>query len=191
MKKIYKMVSKGILLFVTGMMMVSCSQDLSYQEAMNKNERKIEDPGKREDAVFLVEAKSNSLLEKKLTEYASVNGYASAIVNLAKKNLNEVKSLAEGVDGLARKEKIAVPEMMDEHDQAKYYEVSRAEREDFDKQFIMTMKHVNDDNIQRFVQMATDAKDDDVRAFAARHLDTFKNRALRLDEVEKELLNTY
>jgi putative membrane protein len=191
MKKFYEGMQKGLLLLLISTVMVSCSQDLSYQEAINKNQRKIEDPAKLDDATFLVETKSNSLLQVRLAELAKTSGYASAIVDLAKKNLADLEEMSEDLDDLARREKVAIPDMMDDHDQANYYEVSKADRQDFDKNFIMIMKQVNEDNIQRFLSMATNAKDADVRAFAARQLDLFRTHAQRMEQVEKDLLNTY
>ena len=81
--------------------------------------------------------------------------------------------------------------MMENDDDNSLHDVSKADREDFDKSFVSTMKQVTDDNIQRFVTMATDARDADVRAFAARHLDIFRTQQQKLEEVEKQLLNTY
>jgi putative membrane protein len=190
MKKIYDVVKRGKM-FLLAICLGACSQDLSYQEAMSKNQRKIEDPAKLDDANFLVEAKSNNLLAVQLIDAATRNGYASSIVNLAKNQQEKITDMTDDIDNLARKEKIAVPDMMDEKDQGSFYEVSKADREDFDKAFVQAMKQVNDDNIQRYVTMATDARDADVRAFAARQLDIFRTHQQKLEEVERQLLNTY
>jgi putative membrane protein len=191
MKKNYRVSGKGYPFLFALCLLAACSQDLSYQEAMNKNQRKIEDPEKLVDANFLVETKSNNLLQVKLTDLAAKSGYASAIVNLAKKQMDQLKDMTEDIDNLARKENITVPDIMDDADQGKFYDVSKSDREDFDKAFVQTLKQINDDNIQRFLAMATDARDADVRAFAARHLDVFRTHSENLAQVEKDLLNTY
>jgi putative membrane protein len=172
-------------------LIASCSQDLTYQEAMNKNRRQIEDPGKLDDATFIVDAQSLNLLEVRLTELATTTGYASAIVDLAKKNLNDHKRMAEEIDDLARRERISIPSEMNEKHEAEYHEVAKADRQDFDKGFIASIKQINDENTQRFLVMATEAKDADVRAFAARKLDMLRTHAQRMEEVERQLLNTY
>jgi putative membrane protein len=191
MKNIYSVLAKGFSFLLAVCLLGACSQDLSYQEAMNKNQRKIEDPEKLVDAKFLVETKSDNLLQVKLTDLAAKSGYASSIVDLAKKQMDHLKDMTEDIDNLARKEKISVPDMMDDADQGKFYEVSKSDREDFDKAFVQTLKQINDDNIQRFLAMATEARDADVRAFAARHLDVFRTHSQSLEEVERTLLNTY
>jgi putative membrane protein len=191
MKTIYSILTRGKLFLSAICLLGACSQDISYQEAMNKNQRKIEDPAKLDDANFLVEAKSNNLLQMKLTDLGSKNGYASTIVALAKDQHARLEELSDDIDNLARKEKIAVPDMMDETDNGSFYEVSKSDREDFDKSFVMEMKRVNNDNIQRYAAMATDAKDADVRAFAARQLDVFRTQQQKLEETERALLNTY
>lgn len=188
MGKIY---SKILMLTLVSIMLASCSQDLTFQEAMNKNQRKIDDPGKLDDAKFLVEAKSFNLLEKKLSQLAATSGYAATVVAMAKKNGKDHDDMDEVIDELARKEKIAVPTVMNETHQADYYKVANADKQDFDKDYINALKEINEENMQRFLTMATEAKDADVRAFAARKLDMLRNQALRMEEVEKQLLNTY
>lgn len=187
MAKLYKV----LMLSLVSIIFVSCSQDLTFQEAMNKNQRKIEDPGRLDDAKFVVEAKSFNLLEKKLSQLAITSGYAATVVAMAKKNSKDYNDLDEVIDELARKEKIAVPTVMNETHQADYYKIANADKEDFDKDYITALREINQENMQRFLTMATEAKDADVRAFAARKLDVLRNQALRMDEVEKQLLNTY
>jgi putative membrane protein len=190
MKKLY-CCQNLLIVVLLAILLSACSQDLSYLEAMRKNERKIEDTGKLEDAKFLVEAKSYNLLESRLTQLATTTGYASKVVELAKRNLNDHEKMEEELDNVARKEKVVLPSEMDETHEASYYEVSKTSREDFDKAFLREMKELNDNIMQKFLVMATEAKDDDVRAFAARKLTMLRTHAERFDEVEKELLNTY
>ena len=102
MNSIYSVISRGKIFLAAICLLGACSQDLSYQEAMDKNQRKIEDPGKLDDAKFLVEAKSNNLLQVKLAELASTKGYASAIVALAKAQHKQLVEMNEDIDDLAR-----------------------------------------------------------------------------------------
>jgi putative membrane protein len=176
----------GVMIFA-----VSCSGDLSYQEAINKNDRKIEDEGKRSDARFLVEAKSFNMLELKLSELASTTGYAASIVDLAKRNRKDFEKMNDEIEKLAAREKIALPESMGDEHQATFFEVSKADRQDFDKEYLLAMKKVNEANLERFLRMATDAKDADVRAFAARKLDMMRMHEQRVSEVDDKLLDTY
>jgi putative membrane protein len=172
-------------------LLVSCSSSLSYREAMNRNARKIHDAGRLDDANFLVDAKSFNMLEMKLAEAAVTNGYASAIVDLARKHLDQLKDMNDDLNKIARKEKIAMPESISEKHQLYLIDVTKADKQDFDKQYIQTIQRINEENKEQYMRMATDGKDADIRAFAARKLDMLKSHADELDEAEKKLMNTY
>jgi putative membrane protein len=192
MKTLYvKSILNSMQLVIVTTILVSCSSSLTYQEAVSKNERKIEDPEMRSDARFLVEAKSFNLLEMRLTENAVTSGYASAIVDLARTQLQELEDMNDDIDELGRKEKIALPTAMSDQHQSNLFQVTSTDRQDFDRDFIMTMKRINDENKEQYLNMATEAKDADVRAFAARKLDMLRNHATHMEEVEKQLMNTY
>jgi putative membrane protein len=191
MKTLYNILIINCLLLLMFIMMASCSNTLTYQEALSKNERRIDDPEKLHDARFLVDAKSFNMLEMKLTENAVTSAYASAVVDLARQSLEDYKDMEDDLETIARKEKIALPTMMDDKHQAFQYEVVNSDREDFDKKFIEMMRKMNEENKEQYLNMATEAKDADIRAFAARKLDLLRAHATRMDEVEKKLMNTY
>lgn len=178
-------------LIVMSALMAACSQSLTYNEALRKNQNKIEDPERLEDARFLVDAKSYNILETKLAEAAITSGYSASVVALGKQNHEEHLEMDKELDQLARKEKIILPAMMDDRHQALFFEVSKSDRKDFDKNFIRILKMVNEENSSKYMRMATDAKDEDVRAFAARKLDMFKSHQIAHETVDQELLKTY
>jgi predicted outer membrane protein len=172
-------------------LMSACSQELSYYEAMSKNQRKVEVPEKLNDAKFLVNAQNYSLLESQLAALAISSGYSAAVVTMSKNSLEVNKEMQENIEDLARKEKIKIPVSVDEKNDKLYQEAVATERSDFDKTYLRMLKSTKEEQIQDFMRMATEAYDDDVRAFAARHLASLKNQQEKLDEVEKELLRTY
>jgi putative membrane protein len=190
MKTLYKTI-QACMIFALTFMAASCSQNLTYHEAMSKNQRKINDPNKLVDANFLVDAKSFSILETKLAELASTTGYASKIVELARKDLDAHKKFTEDLSRVASREKVVLPDNMNDEHQSLYYELVKADREDFDKSYLQLLAKVNQNTSQEFAKMATDAKDEDVRAFAARKLDLLRNQEKSIDDVEDALLNTY
>jgi putative membrane protein len=143
------------------------------------------------DSNFLVDAKSFSLLETKLAELATTTGYASKIVELARRDVDAHKDFAEDISKLASREKIVLPDNMGDQHQSMYYELVKADREEFDKLYLQMLDKVNEDMSQQFERMATGATDGDVRAFAARKLDMLRNQEKTINDVEDELLNTY
>ena len=190
MKTLYN-IKATIIIFLLACIAGSCSQNLTYQEAMNKNQRKIDDPKRLLDANFLVDAKSFSILESKLAELATTTGYASKIVELARKDRDAHSQFSEDLDKLASREKIILPDNMNDQHQSLYYELVKADREDFDKSYLQMLARVNKDVSDQFEKMATDATDGDVRAFAAKKLGLLRDQEKLIDDVEDTLLNTY
>lgn len=178
-------------LIVISALMAACSQSLTYNDALRKNQNKIDDPERMDDARFLVEAKSYNILETKLNEAAMASGYSASVVALAKENHEEYLEMDKELDQLARREKITMPSLMDDRHQALFFEVSKSDRKDFDKNLIRVLKMVNEENSSKYMRMATDALDEDVRAFAARKLDMFKSHQTELETADQELLKTY
>jgi len=191
MKKFYKTIGNVLSIVAVLLLVSSCSRDLTYQEALNKNKRHIDDEEKLDDARFLVDARNLNILEIELCELATTSGYASAIVSLAEKNLKDHLRMEEELKDLAYREQISIPNVMDVNDVDAYNKVYRADRQDFDRNFIAEIKEINARNMQKFLLMATDAKDADVRAYSARKLDMLRTHQQRMEEVERELLNTY
>jgi len=187
MKTLYKLPVIVAMIFV----MVGCSNSLTYQEAMNKNEHKINDAARLNDARFLVASRSFNLLEMKSAELATTAGYASAVVDLARKFLDDHRNMDEDLATLARKEKISLPSSMSDEHQSTYYQISKSDREDFDAAYIKTIQRINEENKEQYMRMATDAQDADIRAFAARKLDMINDHASKLEQVNQKLMNTY
>jgi putative membrane protein len=105
--------------------------------------------------------------------------------------LKDHDRLEDELASLARREKIKLPKEMNEEHEDYVEDVAKADREDFDKEFLTALKKINEETNERFMAMATDAKDADVRAFSARKLDLLKAHAQKMERVEQDLLNTY
>jgi hypothetical protein len=84
-------------------MLLSCSSEVSYKDALQENEGKIEDTKRLDDAKFLVTEKSLNILQRQLIELASSSGYSSAMVNFGKANLSFFDDMGYDVDRMAKK----------------------------------------------------------------------------------------
>ena len=173
------------------MLFTACSSSLTYNEALRKNQNKIEDSEKLADAQFLMEARSYNILATQLAEAAISTGYSSSVVSMAKKNLEHFEDMEKEIKQLARREKVVLPAEMSPDHERLYAEVTSSDRKDFDKTFLRIMDSLNDEANSQYMRMATDANAADIRAFAARKLDLFKTYQAEIETVDKELLNTY
>lgn len=171
--------------------LAACAPSLTYNEALSRNQNKIEDQERLKDATFLVNAKSYNLLATELTEAAMASGYSATVVEFARQNHEEHLEMAKEINKLARQQKIDLPTEMSDAHQVLLSQVSSSGRRDFDRTFIRVLETISEDINEKYNVMATDALNEDVRAFAARKLDMFKSQQSQLELADQELLNTY
>jgi putative membrane protein len=173
------------------MILASCASNLSYQQALEKNRRTLDNMDQVEDAQFLVEAQSFNLLETRINQLAAEKGYSSDLVNYAKRNVVTHKDVEKELAKLSRKTKMKVPsEMKDEHKRI-LDDLTATGRADFDAHFIDVLKDVNSENTQLYEEYSTDAHNGDVRAYAARNLGYLRAHAEQLEEVDDQLMQTH
>lgn len=191
MKNVYVNPLSIALVITAAVVLASCSSNLTYNEAMQRNVSKIEDSEKLEDARFLMDASSYNQLATKMAEAAIESGYSNSLVSMARTNLEEHEDMAREISRLARREKIVLPgELKSEHERI-LAELTATDRREFDRTYIRLLREVAQEDAQKFSTMATAAESEDVRAFAARKLDMFKSHEDGLQTVDAELLQTY
>jgi putative membrane protein len=190
MKDPYKLTA-AMFGLLTALIVSSCSSSLSYNEAIQKNVSRIEDPERHDDAKFLVDAASYNMLATRMAEAAIKSGYSASLVSLARENFKQHEEMGKEIKKLARKEHIVLPaEMSDEH-QRKLAELTSVDRREFDRTYVRLLGDISNDDSEKFSRMATEAKSDEIRAFAARELDIFESHKTQLETVDAELLKTY
>ena len=180
----------AIAITTVGLLSGGCASTLSYQDAMDKNRRSLDNMDQVADAQFLVDAMSFNLLESRLNQLAIEKGYSATVVSHAKKDLERQEDLQKEIAKLARKEKMKVPgEMKSEHS-SYLNEIEGISRADFDSRFVDLIKRINEENEEIFEDQASKANDADIRAFAARKLDMFKTLDQEISKVDDELMDT-
>ena len=192
MKNSYKKsIRTSICVLAAAAFIVSCSSSLSYNDALQKNTSRIEDPEKLEDARFLVDAASYNILAMRMAEEAMKSGYSASLVSLAKENYEEHEEMARELKKLARQEDIVLPAEMNQDHQQLFSELTGADRREFDRTYIRILRDASQEDRGKFSQMATAAESEDIRAFAARKLDLFESHQSSFETVDAELLRTY
>lgn len=191
MNSCYTKLQNGFCCFATALLLAACSSNLTYNEAMQKNVRTIEDSEKLDDARFLIDAASYNILATKMAEAAIESGYSASVVSLAKENLEAHQEMGKELRKLARKEDVALPGQMNSEHARVLSQLTGSDRRTFDKTYLQLLREVSEQDSQKFANMATDASSDDVRAFAARKLDLFESHRQEIETVDAELLRTY
>jgi predicted outer membrane protein len=181
---------KTNLYAITMMLLLGCSSSLSYQEALNKNQRKMGSIDQVNDAHFLVDAKSFNLAEMEMSKLAITKGYSSSVVNYAKENLKIQTDVAKDLQRIARKAKAILPTEMKSEHQTLFTKLSSEGRAEFDGAYVESLRDLIKENSSLYSDQASKAYDDEIRSFAAHKLGLFRTQAEAISQVSDQLIDT-
>ena len=188
--KIVAYLSAGVLSMLLATVLFSCSNTKTYEEAMQENRDRIEEPARLGDAQFLVEVKSLNMFQLELLRLADASGYSSEMVNLGKDNIGPFQTLDTDLTDVAKKEKFRLPTELSENHASRLTAVKEASRQEIDQMIIAEMAKTNAEALQKFTAQATEGHDPDVRAFAARKIGALRAHNDAIRTVEERLLTT-
>lgn len=191
MKPQYDALLSSLGALIVGACLAACTSTMSYNEAMQKNVRNIDDTEKLEDARFLLEAASYNTLATQMAEAAVKSGYSASVVRMAKENLEAHQEMDKELRKLARKEDIVLPAGMNSEHERMLAELTSTDRREFDRTYLRLLQEISEQDRQKFSNMATEAQSEEIRAFAARKLDLFESHQKNIETVDAELLRTY
>lgn len=179
---------KYLIIILTILFSCSSSKNLSYDEAIDRNNDEIASQEQQQDAIFLVDAKSNSIFLEQVAQLAVEKGYANVISKYANEIALDHAQLNQQIQQIAEGNKVALPVTMSRTNQQKLDRLQNATQRDFDRIFLQTAERSYEDNIQMFKTVATSAYNDDIRAFAAKKLSMLRKNEERADELEEEII---
>jgi putative membrane protein len=168
--------------------MISCSTETSYDDALQKNSDRIEDVKRLDDAKFLVEQKSLNILQHHLILLASSSGYSSAVVNFGKAHETFFADMGKDIDRLAKDENFQLPTEMSIDHQTTFKQIKNSTRAQLDQQLISALKEISAGQKKTYTLNASEGSDPDVRAFAARKIGSIRSLEQSIIDVEKGLL---
>lgn len=167
---------------------LSCSNETSYEDALEENDDRIEDAKRLDDAKFLVDEKSLNILQCQFIDLASSSGYSSAVVNFGKAHITFFNDMGKDIDRIAKDESFELPTEMSIDHQATFSQIKNSTRAKFDHQLISALKEINANQKRTYILKASEASDPDVRAFAARKIGSIRSLEQSIIDVEEDLL---
>jgi putative membrane protein len=168
---------------------ISCTPtNLSYSEALDRNQRKLETDAQRRDASFLVEVANTNILLTTLSSRATQEGYARIVTDFAATALADHQRMHEDLRKLAKDRKIALPTTMSDQNQQIVNQLTTSDRRAFDKLYLNTVESVHGRAVRLFEDAALNANDSNIRAFAASKLDMIRTHSRKARELENQLL---
>ena len=145
----------------------------SVENAENANENK-DDQGataeKEDDTEFAVKAASGGILEVELGKLAEQKGVSAKVKEFGAQMVKDHSKANAELKALAASKNITIPSTPGEDQQKDIAEISKLSGAEFDKKYISYMKDDHEEDVKEFKKAADDAKDADLKAFAAKTL---------------------
>lgn len=122
------------------------------------------------DAIFLVKATSNALLEVELGKLAQARASTPTVRTYGARLVKNRLELLAALRTLAETKKLAVPPALGRDEQAAYHEISTQTGTELDKRLVKLIVKTQKQDKNAFGDMSEDAYDGDIRGFAAKYL---------------------
>lgn len=162
--------------------------NLTYFDAVERNNKKMENDAQRKDAEFLVEAADYNLLLKELSDQAATKGYARLITDFATQNQNDHRIMGERLRSLGKDKKIALPAQMSDRHTGMLRDMQQANRNNIDRVYLNTIELLHERLIRLYETAALEANDSEIRSYAAAQLDIIRSHNRDAKEMRKDLI---
>jgi putative membrane protein len=165
----------------------SSKKEDSAEMAEDTNEAKLDDTKLEDDAEFAVAAADGGMVEVQLGELAAKNGVSAAVKDFGKMMVKDHTKANDELKALAAKKNITLPTTLSDKKQKMYNDLAEKKGADFDKAYVSAMVDDHKEDIKAFEDAAKDAKDADIKTWAAEKLPTL-NHHLEMVQGLKETL---
>jgi len=147
----------------------------SKEVAEESNEQKLDDTKLEDDAEFATAAADGGLMEVKLGELAQTNGTSAGVKKFAQSMVTDHSKANDELKALAQQKNITLPVTLSDDKQKKYDELSKKKGAEFDEAYASFMVDDHKEDVSEFEEAAKDAKDPDVKAWAAGKVPVLKH----------------
>ncbi|WAC10329.1 DUF4142 domain-containing protein [Dyadobacter pollutisoli] len=173
-----KKITLSSLVIASMLMFSACSNNKSddtKEIAEEQNEQKLDDTNLEDDSEFAVAAADGGMMEVQLGELAQTNGASPDVKKFGETMVKDHSKANEELKALAQQKNITLPMQLSDDKQKKYDDFSKKKGAEFDKAYISYMVDDHKKDISEFEEAAKDAKDPEVKSWAAGKVPTLKH----------------
>jgi putative membrane protein len=179
----YFTMKKILLPFAITVFLFACNSTEnkdSVETAKDANEAKADSTDKmveaaKDDQDFLVKAASGGLMEVQLGKLTAEKSASASVKEFGQKMVTEHSKLNDELKALAAQKNITVPSMPGEDEMKHIDKMNEVKMgREFDKDYVALMVDDHKDDLDKFEKAATDCKDPDIKAFAAKYVPVLK-----------------
>lgn len=190
MKIIMKKITLSALFLASIITFSSCNSTEkkdSTEVAEDANEAKFDDTKLEDDTEFAVAAADGGMFEVELGKLAEKNAVSKDVKDFGAMMAKDHSKANDELKALASQKNITLPDSLSEDKQKKYNDLAGKKGSDFDKAYVSLMVDDHKEDIREFEEASKDAKDAEVKAWAAGKLPTL-NQHLETVQALKDKL---
>ena len=139
-----------------------------------------------DDSEFVTEALRGGQLEVKSAQLAIDRGVSDADKTFAKKLVDDHTKINDELTALAKKKGAVIPAAIDEKGQKKLDKLGKSKDADFAEEWLEDQIDCHKKAVDAYEEASKDAKDADVKAFAAKHLPHLQAHLEEAKRLEKQ-----
>lgn len=174
------------MMLVTAFAIASCegkkdSSDLAREQNENNTETE-------KDAEFAVDATDAGLFEIQVASLAKKKAYSSRVKEFADMMIDDHTKANDELRSLASKKGIALPDVMCEDCQKKYYDLDqKTTGEDFDKEYMDMMVKGHRDVVETFEKEAKNGNDTELTVWAQGKLPALRHHLQEAENIRQSV----
>ncbi|MBC7923366.1 MAG: DUF4142 domain-containing protein [Ferruginibacter sp.] len=128
-----------------------------------------------DDAEFAVKAANGGMVEVELARLAATKATSQEVKTFAQTMMSDHTKANEEFKSLATQKNITLPAALSDESRKDVDRLSALTGTEFDKEYIAFMVEDHEDDVEAYGKAASDAKDADIKAFAAKTLPTLQS----------------
>lgn len=185
-----------VWLFTLLLLSVACQNDEKEPDSveMAKDMNRSMDSARSNDPVslaadhnFLVEAYSGTKMEIELGQHAATHAVSPAVKQFGQMMVNDHRKSDSAITLIAQVKAINVPSVPGNDHQKIIDEMKKTKTADFDKAYMKHMVEDHEADIEKFEEAASNAKDEDIRQFAAGALPALRKHLEAAKKIRDQL----
>jgi putative membrane protein len=165
----------------------------SVENADSINKEKMKDSVlvmDKDDEQFMLKAANGGMMEVQAGKWAHEHAMSEDVKMLGHHMMEDHQKANDQLKELAMRKKVTLPDSVDNNTQEKIQKLSEKKGKDFDKEYTSMMVSDHKDDIKLFEDASNNAKDPDLKSWAAATLPTLRMHLDMAQKTDSILKNT-
>ena len=159
----------------------------SVEAEKDSNENNSASQVKEDDSDFMIKAASGGMMEVEAGKIAQDHAQSQEVKNFGSKMVKDHSKANEELKSLAASKSVTLPTSLGEEEQKHITEMQGLHGKDFDQHYVNMMVNDHDKDVSMFEDQAKNAKDANVREWAAKTLPVLKEHKVSIKAIKDKM----